>query len=242
MRALALAKVKRRARHALGEMLGVKAGRMVREIGRAEIISFDIFDTLVKRKVEAPEDVHRLVCQEFLGRTGTAVSGYQEKRAEAEREARKRKGVGEITLKDIFRCMHGIPGKDKKILRELEEKTELSVCYPDPQMKRVYGKALKDGKRVIITSDMYLDEGIIKQILHKCGYGGYERLYLSSAYNMRKSTGQLYGAVREAYPGFGGRILHIGDNVKSDYIIPRVKGIRALLACGGGKGKGAAVE
>lgn len=232
MQILALVKIKRHIRCGLGKIFGVKTGKIEREIGRAEIISFDIFDTLVKRKVKNPEDIHRLVYRKFLKQTGTNICRYQEKRVNAEREAGKSKGTGEITLKDIFRCIDGISENNKKILLKLEEKTEISVCYPSLRMKEVYEGALKRGKRIVITSDMYLDEKIIKQILYRCGYRNFEKLYLSSSYNMRKSTGYLYETIRKDYPVLEGRILHIGDNVKSDYIIPRIKGIHALLISG----------
>lgn len=232
MQVLTWVKIKRQIRCILGKIFGVKTDKIEREIGRAEIISFDIFDTLVKRKVKNPEDIHGLVYREFLRQTEIDICGYKEKRVKAEREAEKRKGSGEITLKDIFRCMDGVSENNKKILLKLEEKAELSVCCPSPRMKEVYERALKRGKRIIITSDMYLDEKIIKQILYRCGYKNFEKLYLSSSCNMRKSTGLLYETIRKDYLFFEGRILHIGDNVKSDYIVPRLKGIYALLISG----------
>lgn len=99
-------------------------------------------------------------------------------------------------------------------------------------MKRIYENALKDGKRIIITSDMYLDEKVIRGILYKCGYGNFDKLYLSSSYGLCKATGSIYEVIKKDNAAFYGKILHIGDNVKSDYVAARIKGIKALLIDG----------
>ena len=51
----------------IGETLVHKLEDTIRE---AEVISFDIFDTLIKRNVEKPEAVHTLVQGEFCRQTG----------------------------------------------------------------------------------------------------------------------------------------------------------------------------
>ena len=84
--------------------------------------------------------------------------------------------------------MEGVTKQDKFLLQRLERETELQVCCPNLPMKAIYEKALKGQKRILIVSDMYLEEPLIIKILERCGYHGYEKLYLSSAYGMCKST------------------------------------------------------
>lgn len=206
--------------------------KLERAIDRAEVISFDIFDTLVKRNVVLPEHVHRLVQKEFLGQTGTEIPAYPRYRTEAEDRARKHTDKEEISLDDIFSFLHEIPEEWKNKLKQIERQTEIAVCTPSPKMKAVYEKALRDGKRIIITSDMYLDEETIRKILHKCGYDTYEKLYLSSSYGLCKSRGSIYEVIQKDYAACKGGILHIGDNVKGDYVVPKKKGFSALLIDG----------
>ena len=60
----------------------------------------------------------------------------------------------------------------------------------------------------------------------------YEKLYLSSSFRLSKSRGSIFEIIKRDYGSCGRNILHIGDNVKGDYVIPRKKGINALLVDG----------
>jgi predicted HAD superfamily hydrolase len=201
-------------------------------VREAEIISFDLFDTLVKRNVVKPEHVHELVEREFFRQTGIKLSDYAGRRVEAEKRARRCNSKEEISLDDIFDVLCEIPEEWKSTLKKLERRTEIEVCTPNLSLQTVYEKALRAGKHIIITSDMYLDEDTIRQILYKCGYRIYEKLYLSSSFGKCKARGSIYEIIKRDYAGCQGRILHIGDNAKGDYVIPRKKGINALLVDG----------
>lgn len=224
--------IKKMIKYSFGKIIGAEYSQIERAIERAKIVSFDIFDTLVKRNVKTPEDVHDLVHKEFFRQTGFDITEYQKIRVNSEKEARKYSKKEEISLEDIFGFLSGVSDSNKKKLQKIEEETELAICCPDLRMKAIYEYALKAGKRVIITSDMYLDEEIIKKILHKCGYYNFEKLYLSSSYGLCKSTGSIFDVIKGDYASFQGKIFHIGDNVKSDYFMPKRKGLDALLIDG----------
>ena len=103
---------------------------------------------------------------------------------------------------------------------------------PLPEGKAFYQMAKKKKKPILITSDMYLRETVIRRILKRCGYGDFERLYLSSSYGLCKSTGTIYDVIKKDYPLRRGKLLHIGDHVKSDFWMARKKGIKACLIDG----------
>lgn len=193
------------------------------------VVSFDLFDTLIKRKVPSPEDVHILVDKRYSEQTGQKIMDYQTRRILAEMEAREISGSREITLKDIFSCFSGLTEEEKATLQDLEMQTEYDVCTPNQYMKSVYDKALADHKTVIITSDMYLPEMLIRRILEKCGYNNYRRLFLSSEKGVTKSSGKLFDALLAEMKSKPDCILHIGDHIKSDYFRPKQKGIKASL-------------
>lgn len=228
-----LAKIKTYIKYCCGKTLGkVLEHELEHEIRKAEVVSFDLFDTLIKRNVARPEDVHMLVQKQFFEQTGTEIPGYCRLRTDAESKARKRSSQEEISLDDIFNSLCGIPEEWKARLKILEKQAEIEVCTPDLKMRRVYDQAVRDGKKIIITSDMYLDEQTIRQILYKCGYDFYEKLYLSSSARLSKSKGSIYETIKKDYAGYVGEILHIGDNVKGDYYSAKRKGINAVLIDG----------
>lgn len=63
-----------------------------------DIISFDIFDTLIFRKVEKPIDIFRIIEEE------TGILNFAVKRQEAERKARKKSGKLQYMIYIIY-CM-----------------------------------------------------------------------------------------------------------------------------------------
>lgn len=196
-------------------------------ISRAEVISFDIFDTLVKRNVQEPRQVHQIVEQEFCRQTGIRIPEYVNHRVDSEEKARKCSAKEEIYMDDIFSLLPGFPDEWKRRLQELEKEIEIKISTPNLKIKAVYDKVLKAGKKIIITSDMYLDQETVRQILCKCGYDGFEKLYLSSSFGLCKAKGSIYEVIKRDYPHE--RILHIGDHIRSDYFVPRKRGIDAIL-------------
>ncbi len=196
------------------------------------VVSFDIFDTLVKRNIPSPEKLFWLVQEEYKNRTGAQITNYLEIRIRAEEKARKLNIKEEVTIEEIYDNIDKSVHCDIRLLKEIEQELEIGICCPNLRIKPFFEKAIQEGKHVIITSDMYLPEKTINCILKKCGYEGYERLYLSSTYGKTKSTGNLFTHVLQDYEKNIGAICHIGDNIKGDFFVPKKMGINAFLICG----------
>ena len=71
-------------------------------IDRCEVVSFDVFDTLIKRNVRTPKDVFSLVEREALKRFGVSMEGFRDKRVCAERTARELSDREEISFGEIY--------------------------------------------------------------------------------------------------------------------------------------------
>lgn len=185
---------------------------LVKELLEYDVISFDIFDTLILRPFAKPADLFMIV-----GKRLNKIEFYRI-RVDAEKRARElamnNKGNHEITIDDIYTIIEektGIP-KDLGIRAEIE--VEMQYCFANPYMKRVFQLLKEQKKTIVITSDMYLPCGIMEKILIKSGYTGYERLYISCEYDCNKRLGGLYQYIKRDY--FGKKIIHIGDNPISD--------------------------
>lgn len=227
------ANVKSYIKHYCGKVISrIHVRKWEDAVKQAEVISFDLFDTLVKRNVVKPEDIHKLVQREFFRQTGIELENYAERRVAAEKSARKNSRKEEICLNDIYDALCGVSDEWKNKLKEIEKQVEIEICTPNLPMQDVYKKALNAGKHIIFTSDMYLDEVTIRQILCKCGYERYEKLYLSSSFGLCKSRGSIYKIIKRDCGLYKQNILHIGDNVKADYVIPKKNGINALMVDG----------
>lgn len=193
------------------------------KIQKYEVISFDIFDTLIYRTVELPEDVFSLVgikCN---------YPDFRKWRVEAEKRARVENdykfGSREVTLKDIYQILYRKYSVPSSVM-EVEEETELERLIPNPYMQNLYYVALTEGKTVVLTTDMYLSKEFIEKVLHSCGYRDYSRIYLSNEYKLRKGDGTLQKKLIEDFSTE--KILHIGDSLNGDYEKFIANGISAI--------------
>ena len=187
-----------------------------RKIGDTRCVSFDIFDTLIIRPYVRPTDLFRHI--ERL----QDMDGFAASRISAERQARKRH-PGEITLDEIYQ---EIDSRFKGMM-DLEIRMEIDLALPNEDIRGLLQRLSAQGKRIILISDMYLPEDVIRAMLDKCGIG-YEGLYLSSAIGSTKHDGSLFRYVLEDLGIDPGDLFHIGDNRHSDCNIPRSLGIKAL--------------
>ncbi len=192
------------------------------------IVSFDIFDTLVIRSVDKPKNVFKKVGQLLCDGKEDAQDAFFSMRVEAEKKARDLKRGVEVTLDDIYDCMN-IDTKQKEYLKKLEIEMECNSCLPNEEVVDVYRTLLKQGKRLVITSDIYLSRDVITFILEKCGIKDYEKLYISSELGNTKRDGTLFEHVLRDLDANPKDIIHIGDNPRGDYFIPISKGINAFL-------------
>lgn len=202
---------------------------LVEAIEKAELVTFDIFDTALIRSLEQPVDVFLLLAHE-AGMNDP--QGFAQARIEAESLARKiawdeRQAV-EVTLQEIYDCLADLPAAASLELTSLmhrERDLELRVCQRHPMIARAYEWAKQRGKRTGFLSDMYLDRSLIEAMLEKCGYCGYDFLFVSSETGKTKAQGDLYRHSMQLHAIEPDRQLHIGDNRHADIDQARAAGI-----------------
>ncbi len=187
--------------------------KLVELLSDYDVISFDIFDTLIFRPFSSPTDLFY-----FLGEQ-VDILDFRRIREEQEflarEDCRKEKGHTEVGLSDIWRRIEREVGISADTGETLEKELELKFCYANPYMKQVFETLKEKGKRIIIISDMYLSAEFEEKLLKNCGYSGFEKLYVSSDYGFSKGDGKLFGQAK-ADMGKDLKFAHIGDNPYSD--------------------------
>lgn len=180
-----------------------------------DLISFDIFDTLLFRPFSNPSDLFILVGERL------DIMDFHQIRISAESKAREynkmTRGNTEVTLYDIYQFIENETGIPAQEGAELEFSLEMELCYANPYMLTVF-KLLKSlGKRLIVLSDMYLPRKKMTQLLEHCGYTGFEDVIVSCDYNCSKRNGELYNLLLDRYQSIPRqKIIHVGDNEVSD--------------------------
>lgn len=183
-----------------------------------KVISFDVFDTAIKRETFRPKDIFDIIESRYK-------NSFKEQRMLAERQAKTRLG-GECLLDDIYEELGKLAPDFRNNLQEIREfeiKLEIKHCQPYPELFEFY-RSVKDKYEVIFVSDMYLSSEIIAKMLGKAGYDKH-KLYISGELGVNKSRGDMYDHVLMELGIKSDEMLHIGDNYASDIISAAKKGI-----------------
>lgn len=200
---------------------------------KTEIVSFDIFDTLVVRPFLLPSDMFFLLDKEFKEQEGRfRLQSFHDIRIKSEAIAREENASSEdVTLDMIYGIMQkefAVEGSVAGVMLSRELEYEIRYCSQRKTAKILYDLALRAGKKIIITSDMYLPKDAIVSILKNSGYKNYDELYVSSHHGKMKATQNLYKHITEELSVSPNSILHIGDNYESDVVAAKAAGWKAV--------------
>jgi FMN phosphatase YigB (HAD superfamily) len=197
-----------------------------------KIISFDLFDTLLFRPTFFPQDIFYLLSKRV--HELYLINDFYNIRCTAERRLRESftiSGKHEINIYDIYLYIssyHSIDYEICNVICEEEIAIEKQLLQVRQDVKSIYDFAIESGKKIIIISDMYLPMNVIRDIINEKGLTKISNIYISSDFNKRKDTGDLYLEVVEQEHVKSHEIIHFGDNAISDVEIPRKLGIEAI--------------
>ena len=198
-------------------------GDLLKAVDQHECVSFDLFDTLIMRKVLEPTDVFALV-QENLEKKGYINNNFRKRRLEAERKLKY------PNIREIYKQMskdYLVPEEVLDIWMDTEIKIERECLVPRKKMVEIFNYAVEHGKKVWILSDMYYPKEILHELLNDMNIKGYQDIMVSCDYGADKENGDLY----ELYQKKEGEnsFLHVGDNRYSDGEKAKEHGIDSFL-------------
>ena len=211
-----------------------------------ELHSFDIFDTLFDRNTTRPMGIFYKVQDLIHDETEIKFpkyikDKYTRVRMQAENAVRfnkrrtqveRKTDQIEVTLDEIIDQIaftYQLNDEQVKWLKEKEIEAEIESVRPIQHRIDLAHSLAKEGHKVIMISDMYLDREVIEKMVAKADPKLLEYdLYLSSETGYQKSTGLLYQYVffnsSEKYK----RWVHYGDNKHADETVPETYGIETV--------------
>lgn len=194
----------------------------VKVMSEYDLISFDIFDTVILRRVESPRDVFTIMSIEMGCPTFKSI------RIAAEDNARRKlyseTNCREVNINQIYDVLEKKYNIDRRWLdREIE--LEINLCEANPYFLHIYNKLIKLNKRIVFTSDMYLSSDVITKILVKNGYTKFEKLFLSNELKLSKTDGTMWRYISEEYAK-GQKVFHVGDNYNADIVKSNMFGVK----------------
>lgn len=222
------------------------AAKLTERLTSYDIISFDLFDTIVWRQI-ALEDVHAKTAgfaDQFLtgdhGPLPTGLLLHARGRYQEEIKARgkdlKEGYRNEVDLTDVFNGALAPyiadperRGRAVQAAMTYEIETESRILTVDPSMRKMLEDLNAGGKTLLLTSDMYFPEKHLKHLLKQLDLlHFFDHVFVSASVGVTKHSGMLFDHI-DAFLGLdAARRIHIGDNATNDVAQPRSRGWDAL--------------
>ncbi|WP_020561108.1 HAD family hydrolase [Thiofilum flexile] len=208
------------------------------EQGRFQIVSLDIFDTLVAR-IDLPEHIQRQVCRQLATQvTNATPQQVFQARQQAEnslREQALQQGFDhECCFSDLVPLwIKNWVGYEDPVLMalaiELELQAETTALYIKKDVIDFLEWLKGFNLNLLAISDMYLDSQYIAQLLENLGLKQYfSAIYVSSDSKLGKHSGRLFEYIKDKQALDYQAWVHIGDNPHSDRLKACELGIQGI--------------
>ncbi len=191
--------------------------KLKQKIDNKKIVSFDIFDTALIRNIHKPNELFSFI-EKYINQ-----ESYSEKRKQLEIITSSKINKKYPNINEMYGCYY-----DKSI-KDIEIDFEKKILTANKEILEIYNYCIKNNKKVIFTSDMYLTSNILSNILIENGYTYYYKIFVSCEYDAIKGDGSLFDVIIKELNCKPSDILHIGDSLKGDYLNAKKKGIDAFL-------------
>ncbi|WP_267360213.1 rhamnan synthesis F family protein [Methylobacterium sp. GC_Met_3] len=192
----------------------------LRALEDVDLVSFDLFDTLVSRPARRPDAVLKLVEHRIAAEEGRPIPLFAERRAAENRVRARKHHQGDVNLSEIYAELAAsgpIPRDVVARAHALEKRIDLGALLPRAEVIEILKAAHEGGKRIVLMTDTYYEEADIRGILQAIGVADlFAALYVSNAVGARKDRGDLWRHVEEVEAVPRARWLHVGDNEHSD--------------------------
>jgi FMN phosphatase YigB (HAD superfamily) len=201
--------------------MAAQVDALVRRFAGFAVISCDIFDTAVMRRLARPEDVLlavglRLRARGLVACEAAALREYRLEAERAVREAAALEGRDEPRIGEVYARLAACGIVNDPEAAALEEfATERAVCRPVEAVRMALARR-EAGQRLVFVSDSILPGAWLAELLRDCGYGEGCEVFASSDVGRSKHGGGMFAAVMQAVGCAAGGMLHIGDNRVSD--------------------------
>ena len=197
--------------------------------GHVGIVSFDVFDTLLYRKVASPDGVYATTA----GILGVDPRLFCQYRRIAEFAARKAAPGLEATIHEIYAAFPvGRFGWDEEKCSELIEAefaAEMALCFANTDMLAIAQSCKAAGARVGVLSDTYWGNGLLARLIAaKCPGLDFDFIYASSDQRASKAGGLFRRVKADLAITDAGSWMHWGDNPGADVAAAEKLGIRAV--------------
>ena len=197
-------------------------------------VSFDVFDTLVRREYTVADYAKLILGQELsLNNKIIEPQDFVSLRNQAEYNLRKLyKFEGDVRIDAIYLEIAKVLNlseeeADQLMRREFE--LDLNMILPKNEMVDIFNGLGASGHILWVISDTYYTSSQVSLMLKKAGITVPYRLIVSSEEKKRKDNGSMWVMIKQDLIKEGiSTHIHVGDNVVADSQIPGDLGINTI--------------
>ena len=216
---------------------------LVFDNGDFDVLSVDVFDTLITRSLAQPSHIFAVLEKELLEQAVSPseqkmFDGFARVRLFAERRARERKATtspyADVTLSEIYaevRRELQISFGQSNAIADREMKIEREFAFAVPHAMKAITSARQAGVRVIAVSDNYMSSQQLLSMFEAAGITGFslDDIFVSCEIGGTKANGQIWPAVLRRINVPVHRIVHVGDHEEADGDAARAAGISVVI-------------
>ncbi len=216
-----------------------------------ETVSFDLFDTLLIRRIHDPDLVKIPVARYIAERSGEhgrkwSVEKVQQLRDKIEDSHREKTGLQfddlEACYPDFMRevletiFQQGMNDELFSDVAEYEIRMENSMLVPRKPLIQWLHELRKEGKQILVISDIYLPAEYLEKFIAHAGFLELVDGVVSSADSfLAKASGKAFPLIEKRFSIDKKKWLHIGDNPHSDGMRPDEYGLKSLVLLDAGE-------
>lgn len=204
---------------------------LINKMGKYDIVSFDLFDTLIMRKTYLPETVWQIIEKNISLKWKRKIDFVQYRKI-----AINHTKIDNPSIYDIYNSLRKLADLSMEEMHELlqmELETEEILLIPRSEMIMILKKAQELDKLVYIVSDMHLPKEFLIKIIKKFGVCITEAmLWVSNDKKANKNNGEIWNLYTKQVVK-NKKALHIGDHKKDDIVTPQKYGIDTYFVMNG---------
>ena len=191
------------------------------DLNNFDIVSFDVFDTVLRRKFTEPDYA------KFLLGTTLSEKGYFKSpeefidvRNECELKCRQERNFeGDVCITEVYDKISVEMSLDKSVTEDWLQKEflyDLEMSEPKDEIIEIIKQLSLAGKYIWFVTDIYYTKQQIETMLRKIGVAVPYRLFVSSDLRKRKDAGTMWQYIKQIVDEGTQTFVHVGDNVRSD--------------------------
>lgn len=211
--------------------------------GLWDVLSVDVFDSLITRSVAQPSHVFAALEQELVTSASSPeeellFQGFARARVFAERRARETKArsapYADVTLDEIYTEIRRelcISFADSNRIAGREMALEVELARAVPHAVRAITRAREAGVRVIAVSDNYMSSSQLLSMFDSAGVHGFtpDDVFVSCELGGTKANGHIWPTVLRRIDTPVHRIVHVGDHEEADGDAASKAGITVVI-------------